>query len=386
MDNLYFTEEHILLRRMVRDFAQSEVKPLAKEIDKTGDFPMESIKAMGDLGLMGIPLPEKYGGTGMDTRALVIAIEELGKVCCSTAATMMAHNSLGTAPIYLFGTEEQKMECLPKLASGEWIGAFGLTEPNAGSDAGNTQTTANLTEQGFVVNGQKAFCTNAGVAKIIIFTARTLINGEDKGIGAFYVKTPAQGLTLGEPEKKMGWKASDTRTVFFDNMVISEKNVLGSPEKGFKQFLKTLTGGRITISGLAIGTALGAYNAALNYSQERMAFGKKIFDFQGVGFKLADMATQIQAAKHLVYHAALKKDQGEDVIKEAAMAKLFSSELAMNLTTEAIQILGGYGYIHEYDVERFFRDAKILEIGEGTSEVQRMVISREIIQSLNKAA
>ena len=382
MEQLYFTEEHKMLRDMVRDFARNEVKPLAQELDEKGGFPHESVKKMAELGLMGIPWDEKYGGTGMDTMALVIAIEEIGKVCPSTSATMMAHTSLGTAPIAVFGTEEQKERNLPGLASGKQIGAFGLTEPNAGSDAGNTQTRAILNGNEFIVNGEKAFCTNAGEASVIIFTAVMVENGEEKGISAFVIDADTEGLSLNPPEKKMGWCGSDTRSVFFRDMRIPKSSVLGKPSKGFKQFLKTLTGGRITIGALGIGTAQGAFARALAYSQEREAFGKPIHKFQGVSFKLSDMATQIEAARHLVYHAAWKKDQGLSVIREAAMAKLFSSETAMMVTTEAIQVLGGYGYIKEYDVERFFRDAKILEIGEGTSEVQRMIIARELINSV----
>ena len=382
MEQLYFTEEHKMLRDMVRDFARNEVKPLAQELDEKGGFPHESVKKMAELGLMGIPWDEKYGGTGMDTMALVIAIEEIGKVCPSTSATMMAHTSLGTAPIAVFGTEEQKERYLPGLASGKQIGAFGLTEPNAGSDAGNTQTRAILNGNEFIVNGEKAFCTNAGEASVIIFTAVMIENREEKGISAFVIDADTEGLSLNPPEKKMGWCGSDTRSVFFRDMRIPKTSVLGKPSKGFKQFLKTLTGGRITIGALGIGTAQGAFARALAYSQEREAFGKPIHKFQGVSFKLSDMATQIEAARHLVYHAAWKKDQGLSVIREAAMAKLFSSETAMMVTTEAIQVLGGYGYIKEYDVERFFRDAKILEIGEGTSEVQRMIIARELINSV----
>ncbi len=382
MEQLYFTEEHNMLRDMVREFAQNEVKPLARELDEKGGFPHESVKKMAELGLMGIPWEEKYGGTGMDTLALVIAIEELGKVCPSTGATMMAHTSLGTAPIAMFGTEEQKEKYLPALASGEKIGAFGLTEPNAGSDAGNTQTRAVLKDGEYIVNGEKSFCTNAGEASVIIFTAVMEEDGENKGISAFVIDGNTEGMSLNPPEKKMGWCGSDTRSVFFKDMHIPKSTVLGNPSKGFKQFLKTLTGGRITIGALGLGTAQGAFARALAYSQEREAFGKSINKFQGVSFKLSDMATQIEAARHLVYHAAWKKDHGLPVIREAAMAKLFSSETAMQVTTEAIQVLGGYGYIKEYDVERFFRDAKILEIGEGTSEVQRMIIAKELIQSV----
>ena len=379
MSWIYFTEEHLMLQKMVREFANNEIKPLAQKIDNEGLFPTESVKKMAELGLMGIPWAEKYGGGNMDTLSLVIAIEEIAKVCVSTAATMMAHTSLGTAPIEAFGTDTQKSKYLPDLVSGKKIGAFGLTEPNAGSDAGNTQTTAVKDGNNYIINGQKAFCTNAGVANTIIITARLIENNEDKGISAFIVEAGTEGLSLGKPEMKMGWKGSDTRSVFFENMILSKESMLGSPSKGFQQFLNTLVGGRITIGALSLGNAQGAYELALNYSKEREAFGKPINKFQGVSFKLSDMATSIEAAKHLVYHAAWLKDNNKPVIKEAAMAKLFASEMTMKICTEAIQIHGGYGYIKEYNVERFFRDAKILEIGEGTSEVQRIIISRQIL-------
>ena len=381
MDTLYFTEEHLMLRDMVREFAINEVRPISSDIDKNSIFPEESIKKMAELGLMGIPWDEKYSGTGMDIRALVIAIEEIGKECASTAATMMAHTSLGTAPIAIFGNDSQKKKYLPSLATGNTLGAFGLTEPEAGSDAGNTQTKAVKHGDEYIINGQKVFCTNAGKAGIIIITASIEDNGENKGIGAFIIESNNPGLKIGEAENKMGWKGSDTRSIYFEDMKLSKEALLGSPEKGFKQFLQTLTGGRITIGALSLGTAQGAYERAIKYSFEREAFSKPINKFQGISFKLSDMALKIQASKHLVYHAAWKKDHGMNVIKEAAMAKLFSSESAMNICTEAIQVLGGYGYIHEYDVERFFRDAKILEIGEGTSEIQRIIISREILKS-----
>ena len=379
--SIYYKEEHILLRKMVREFAQNELAPLALEIDSESKFPSESIKKLSELGLMGIPWDPKYGGGGMDTLSLVITIEELAKVCVSTAATLMAHTSLGTGPFDYFGTEEQKQKYLTKLSSGEMIGSFALTEPGAGSDAGNTQTIATLDNDEYVIDGQKVFCTNVGYAGCLIFTSRIIENGEDKGIAALYVDANTKGMTLSEPEKKMGWKGSDTRAIYFDKMRIPKTNILGTPGQGFKQFLKTLTIGRISISGLALGNAVGAYELALKYSNERSAFGKKINNFQAISFKLADMATQISAARQLIYHAAWLKDQGKDVVKDAAIAKLFSSEVAMKITTDAIQIHGGYGYIEDYHVERFFRDAKILEIGEGTSEVQRMVIAREILKS-----
>ena len=383
--SIYYKEEHVLLRKMVREFAKNELAPMSLEIDSKSKFPMESIKKLAELGLMGIPWDTKYGGGGMDTLSLVITIEELAKVCVSTAATLMAHTSLGTGPFHYFGNQEQKEKYLSRLAKGEMIGSFALTEPNAGSDAGNTETIATLNGDNFIVNGQKIFCTNAGYAGSIIFTSRIIENGEDKGIGALYVDANTKGLVLSEPEKKMGWKGSDTRSIYFNDMSIPSSNILGNPGSGFKNFLQTLTIGRISISALALGTAVGAYELALKYSNEREAFGKKINSFQAISFKLSDMITQISAARQLIYHAAWLKDQGKNVIKDAAIAKLFSSEAAMKITTDAIQIHGGYGYIEDYHVERFFRDAKILEIGEGTSEVQRMVIAREILNDYSLA-
>jgi alkylation response protein AidB-like acyl-CoA dehydrogenase len=366
---------------MVREFASSEVGPLSDELDKESRFPHELIKQMAELGLMGVPVPAKYGGAGMDYVAYSTAVHELAKVDASVAITMAAHISLGTMPILDFGSEPQKKKYLPKLASGEILGAFGLTEPGAGSDAGATATTAVLKGDRYIINGEKAFCTNAGHAGVIIFTAKVIKDGEVEGINAFLVEAGTPGLRLGQPEKKMGWRASDTRSLYFEDMELTSKSLLGSAAKGFKQFLATLTGGRISVGALGLGTGEGAYLKALAYSKERETFGQSISNFQGIQFKLADMATQLEAAKHLVYHAAWLKDQGFDVRKEAAMAKLFATELAMAITTEAIQIHGGYGYIREYQVERFFRDAKVLEIGEGSSEVQRMIIGQQILTS-----
>ena len=382
MDKLFFSEEHIMLVNMVADFARSEIKPIARELDHESRFPKDIITKMGDLGLMGIPVPEQYGGAGMDTVAYAAAIMELAKADASVAITVAAHTSLGTMPIVLSGSEEQKKEYVPKLASGKMLGAFGLTEPDAGSDAGETKTTAEKDGDGYIVNGGKIFITNAGVAGILSITTQIIENGENKGIGAFVVPTDIDGLTIGPPEKKMGWKASDTRQLFFENMSVPKANMIAEPAEGFKTFLTTLTGGRISVAALAVGTAEVAYKRALRYSKERSAFGKKIHQFQPVGLKLADMATQIEAAKLLTFHAAWKKDQGLDIVKEAAMAKLFASEVAMKTTTDAIQVHGGYGYVKDYDVERYFRDAKILEIGEGTSEIQRLIISREILKTI----
>ena len=384
MNTLFFTDEHVMLQDMVRDFAKNEVEPLAREMDATGEFPHDLVRQMGDLGLMGIPVSEKYGGAGMDTVAYASAVMELAKVDASLAITMAAHTSLGTVPIVLTGTEEQKQKWVPLLASGKILGAFGLTEPEAGSDAGSTRTAAVKDGDHYVVNGSKIFITNAGEAGVLSFTTQIIEEGIKKGIGAFTVPTDIPGLKIGPKEKKMGWRASDTRQLFFEDMKVPAENMLGNPKEGFKTFLKTLIGGRISVGALAVGTAEGAYKKALEYSTERKAFGQEIYKFQPVGFKLADMATRIEAAKLLVFHAAWMKDQGKDVIKEAAMAKLFASEVAMDVTTEAIQIYGGYGYVAEYDVERFFRDAKVLEIGEGTSEVQRLVISRKIIKDILK--
>ena len=384
MNKLFFTDEHVMLQDMVRDFAKNEVEPLAREMDATGEFPHDLVRQMGDLGLMGIPVSEKYGGAGMDTVAYASAVMELAKVDASLAITMAAHTSLGTVPIVLTGTEEQKQKWVPLLASGKTLGAFGLTEPEAGSDAGSTRTAAVKDGDHYVVNGSKIFITNASEAGVLSFTAQIMEEGIKKGIGAFTIPTDITGLKIGPKEKKMGWRASDTRQLFFEDMKVPVENMLGNHKEGFKTFLKTLIGGRISVGALAVGTAEGAYKKALKYSTERKAFGREIYKFQSIGFKLADMATRIEAAKLLVFHSAWMKDQGKDVIKEAAMAKLFASEVAMDVTTEAIQIYGGYGYVAEYDVERFFRDAKVLEIGEGTSEVQRLVISREIIKDVLK--
>ena len=384
MNKLFFTDEHVMLQDMVRDFAKNEVEPLAREMDATGEFPHDLVRQMGDLGLMGIPVSEKYGGAGMDTVAYASAVMELAKVDASLAITMAAHTSLGTVPIVLTGTEEQKQKWVPLLASGKTLGAFGLTEPEAGSDAGSTRTTAVKDGDHYVVNGSKIFITNASEAGVLSFTAQIIEEGIKKGIGAFTIPTDIAGLKIGPKEKKMGWRASDTRQLFFEDMKVPVENILGNPKEGFKTFLKTLIGGRISVGALAVGTAEGAYKKALKYSTERKAFGREIYKFQPIGFKLADMATRIEAAKLLVFNSAWMKDQGKDVTKEAAMAKLFASEVAMDVTTEAIQIYGGYGYVAEYDVERFFRDAKVLEIGEGTSEVQRLVISREIIKDILK--
>ena len=386
MDDLFFNQDHIMIQDMVREFAESEIMPIARKLDEEEKFPTELVKQMGELGLMGINVPKKYGGSGLDMVAYATAVMGLARADASVAITMAAHTSLGTLPILLHGSEEQKKTYLPKLASGEVIGAFGLTEPEAGSDAGSTKTMAVKQGDDYVVNGGKIFITNAGKAGLLSFTSQIEHDGKLLGIGAFVIPTVTAGLEIGPKEKKMGWRASDTRQLFFHNMKIPASAMLGEPTDGFRTFLKTLTSGRISVGALAVGTAQGAYERALQYSTEREAFGRPINNFQSVSFKLADMATDIEASKLLIYHAAWMKDQNKDIVKEAAMAKLFASETAMRVATDAIQIHGGYGYVKEYDVERYFRDAKILEIGEGTSEIQRLIISREILKELQHNA
>ena len=382
MDNLFFKEEHKMIQNMVCEFAKDEILPIAKELDKNGSFPREIVKNMGKLGLMGINVPAKYGGSGLDTIAYSTAIIELARVDASVAITMASHTSLGTLPLLLFGSEGLKKKHLPNIASGEILSAFGFTEPNAGSDIEAIKTTATKVGEKYIINGEKIFVTNAGEAGLLSFTSRIIENGNDKGIGVFIVPTDVKGLRIGEKENKMGWRASDTRSVSFENMEVNFSNILYFSKNGINKFLKSLTLGRISIGALSIGTAKAAYQKALRYSNDRIAFNKPINQFQSNSFKLADMATKIEASELLVYHASWLRDKGENFIKEAAMAKLYASEVAMEVTREAIQIHGGYGYVHEYDVERFFRDAKILEIVDGTSEIQRLTISREIIKDL----
>ena len=382
MDKLFFSEDHIAIQNMVQEFSKTEIEPIANELDANEQFPKKLVDKMGSLGLMGMIIPSKYGGAGLDMISFVTAIIELAKADASVAITMAAHTSLGSLPLFLYGSEEQKKRYLPRLAKGEIIGAFGLTEPDAGSDAGGTKTKAILDGDDYIVNGGKIFITNAGEASILSFTSKIEENNNDLGIGAFIIPTNTKGLEIGNKEKKMGWKASDTRQIFFKNMRIPKNSIMGKPGEGFKKFLKTLVSGRGSIGALSIGTALGAYERALKYSSQRESFGKKINKFQSISFKLADMATKIEASKLLVYHAAWMKDQGLNIVKEAAMAKLYASETAMSVTGDAIQVLGGNGYTKENQIERFYRDAKILEIGEGTSEIQRLIISREIIKNI----
>ena len=373
------TNEHKMLQKTLRDFADQVVAPGAVERDRTKAFPTEIFKQLADLGIMGLPFPEKYGGAGADTISFAIATEELSRVCASTGITYSAHISLGGAPIYLFGTEEQKEKYLTQICSGDSFGAFGLTEPNAGSDAGGTETKAELEDGEFVINGSKVFITNASYAKFLAITAITKIENGKKEISAIIVPTDAPGFTIKSDYEKMGLNASNTTELIFENVRVPEGNLLGVRGNGFKQFLTTLDGGRIGIAAMAVGIAQGALNKSIQYVKERKQFGKPLSAFQITQFKIADMALKIELARTMVYKAAWLKDQNRPFGKEASMAKLYATEMAMEICDEAIQLHGGYGYMKEYEVERFLRDAKLLEIGEGTSEVQKMVIARHIL-------
>ena len=339
----FFTDDHKLLRDTVREFAINEIAPIASEIDENERFPVETVKKMNDLGLMGIPFSPEYGGAGMDYVSYAIAVHELAKVCVSTSITLAAHISLGVGPIYYFGSEEQKKKYLPPLTSGGKLASFGLTEPNAGSDAAATRTTAVKDGDDYIINGSKSFITNAGFAETFVILASTGQKNGKNELTNFIVEKDTPGLIIGPPEKKMGWRGSDTRALTFENMRVKSDNILGSKGEGFKQFMKILDSGRISVAALSLGLAEGVYETSLKYANERKAFGKKIFEFQGISFKLADMATRIEAAKLLVYNAAKMRDEGKNIIKASAMAKLFASELAMWASGEAIQIHGGYG-------------------------------------------
>ena len=370
------SDDHELIRRTVRDFAEGEVAPLASELDRTKRFPYEIVRQLGDLNLMGIPFPERYGGAGGDTLAYAIAVEELTRVDSSVAITVCAHTSLGTQPIYLFGTEEQKQRYLPDLLAGRKLAAFGLTEPEAGSDAGNTKTRAREDEGEWVIDGAKQFITNAGT-DISGHVSITAVTGEDE-ISNLIVETGTPGYEQGEPYRKMGWNASDTRPLTFTDCRVPADNLLGPRGAGFQQFLTILDIGRIGVAAMGVGLAQGAFDQALAYAKERRAFGQPIATFQAIQFKLADLSTDIEAARLLTYKAALLKDAGRNFSLTAAQAKLKTGRLAVRCTEEAVQIHGGYGYIEEYPVCRFYRDAKILTIGEGTDEVQQMVIARAL--------
>src|SRR5467141_1581559 len=402
-DSLYFSDHHLQVREMVQDFARNVVKPTARQYDLDSRFPWDNVKRMADLGLLGVPWSEELHGAGLDLISYMIVIHELAKVDASHAITVSAHTTLGTSPIVDFGTDEQKQRFVPFLATGKVLGGFGLTEPGAGSDAGGTKTTAVDRGDHYVLNGSKIFITHAGVGEIFCVTARTDPSAKrTHGITAFIVTKDTcdleetkrigighaadlpknRGVLSGKKEDKLGWRASDTRELTFTDAVVPKENVLGKVGSGFSQMLRTLDGGRIGIGALALGIAEGALEECLAYTSQRKQFGRVIATYQGVHFALADMATEIEAAKQLVYHAAWLKQRGAPFKKEAAMAKLYASELCMRATTKAVQLHGGYGYTTEYPVERMMRDAKICEIGEGTSEIQRVVIARQLLGSL----
>jgi alkylation response protein AidB-like acyl-CoA dehydrogenase len=401
-DSLYFTEQHQAVRDMVREFAREHVAPVAGELDQKGEFPWENVKRMGELGLLGVPWSEALGGAGFDYIAYILTIHEMAKVDASHAITISAHTTLGTSPIVHFGTDAQRKRYVPLLASGRVLGGFGLTEPSAGSDAAGTRTTAERRNGHYILNGSKIFITHAGVGEIFVATAVTDPSKGTKGISSFILTKETcdldkarelgighdpslpnmKGFRAGKKEDKLGWRASDTRALFFQDVEVPVENRLGEEGEGFTNFMRTLDSGRIGIAALSLGIAEGAFEEALRYASVRRQFGKRIFDFQGVQFQLSDMATEIEAATHLVYHAAWLAQNGRPFGKEAAIAKLFASELAMRSTIKAIQIHGGYGYTKEYPVERMMRDAKICEIGEGTSEIQRIVIARHLLREL----
>jgi short/branched chain acyl-CoA dehydrogenase len=378
--DFHLSDEQRLLRDTVRDFARAEVAPVAEELDRTKSFPYELVAKMGVLGLMGIPFPQDYGGGGADTLAYAMAVEELARVDSSVAITMAAHTSLGTMPIHLWGSDEQKSEWLPELCAGRRLAAFGLTEPEAGSDAGNTRTTARLDGGEWVINGAKQFITNSGteISGCVTITAVTDQSNGTREISNIIVPNGTPGYEAGEPYRKMGWNASDTRPLSFEDCRVPEGNLLGRRGEGFKQFLHILDGGRIGVAAMGVGLAQGALDEAISYAKERRAFGQAISKFQAIQAKIADISAQIEAARLLTYRAAIEKDRGDSFTLTAAQAKLITGRLAVRATEEAVQIHGGYGYIEEYPVCRFYRDAKILTIGEGTDEVQQMVIARQL--------
>jgi alkylation response protein AidB-like acyl-CoA dehydrogenase len=376
--NFDLSQEHQMIRKSIREFADKVVAPGAIERDRTKEFPTEIFKQLADMGMMGLPFDEEYGGAGADTVSFAIVTEELSRACASTGITYSAHISLGGAPINLFGTEEQKHKYLTPICTGESFGAFGLTEPNAGSDAGGTQTHAKEYGDDFIINGSKVFITNASHAKQLAITAITGMKDGKKEVSAIIVPTDAEGFTIIDNYEKMGLNASNTTELVLENVRVPKENLLGKRGEGFRQFLVTLDGGRIGIGAMAVGVAQAAFEKALKYSKERKQFGKPLSDFQITQFKLADMAMKIELARTMVHKAAWLKDQGRAFTKEASMCKLYASEIAMQVADQAVQIHGGYGYMKEYEVERYMRDAKLLEIGEGTSEIQRMVIARHL--------
>jgi alkylation response protein AidB-like acyl-CoA dehydrogenase len=400
-DSLYFSDQHLAVREMVREFARDEVAPVAAQFDASQEFPWANIQKMGELGLLGIPWSEELGGAGLDVLAYMIAIHEMAKVDASHGITISAHTTLGTSPIVNFGSQEQKQRFVPLLASGRVLGGFGLTEPTAGSDAAGTRTTAVKKDGYYLVNGSKVFITHGGVGEIFVVTAVTNPDAGTKGISSFIMTKTAdlshrgeatighddsipdmRGFRAGKKENKLGWRASDTRELIFEDVKVPEENLLGEEGMGFINFMQTLDSGRIGIAALSLGIAEGAFEQALTYASQRRQFGRPIADFQGIQFQLSDMATELEAGKHLMYHAAWLAQHKRPFGKEAAIAKLFCSELAMRSTLKAIQIHGGYGYTKDYPVERMMRDAKICEIGEGTSEIQRIVIARHLLRGI----
>lgn len=374
------TPEQNQFRKTIRDFVLKELEPKASQIEQDGEFPWEIVRTLGRMGIMGVNYPREYGGMGLDTVCYAIAVEEISRACGSTGITVAAHNSLAIAPIYLFGTEEQKRTYVPPLTRGEKLGAFGLTEPEAGSDAGGTRTTAVRDGDSWVINGSKCFITNASVAETYVITARSSDAPGAHGISSFILEKGMKGLKVGKKENKMGLRGSDTAELFFEDLRIPAENLLGKEGEGFKEFMITLDGGRISIGAMALGIAQGALDKAIPRAKERIQFGRPIGDFQAVQWKLADMAVEVEAARQLIYHAARLKDAGQRYTKESAMAKLYASEAASFVTHQAIQIWGGRGYMEDYPLERYYRDVRLCEIGEGTSEIQRLVIARQLLR------
>jgi alkylation response protein AidB-like acyl-CoA dehydrogenase len=378
--NFSRTENQDLIAQMVRDFGAKHIKPYMMDWDERQEFPLEVFKQLGALGLMGVLVPEQYGGSGFGYLEYVTAIVEIAKIDGSIGLSVAAHNSLCTGHILQFGNEEQKLRWLPKLASAEWIGAWGLTEPNTGSDAGNMRTVAVPDGDGYILNGTKNFITHGKSGNIAVVIARTGEVGDSHGMTAFVIEKPHEGFTHGRKENKLGMRASETTELIMQDCRVPKENILGAVGDGFVQSMKVLDGGRISIAALSLGIAQGAYEAALAYAQERQQFNKPIASFQGISFKLADMATEIAAAELLTYRAADLKNRGQQVTRESAMAKYYASEVAVKAANEGVQILGGYGYTKDYPAEKYYRDAKLCTIGEGTSEIQKLVISREILR------
>jgi alkylation response protein AidB-like acyl-CoA dehydrogenase len=378
--NFDLNENQKMIAQMVRDFAEKEIRPNFMEWDETQEFPVHVFKKLGELGLMGVFIPEEYGGSGFGYDEYITVVSEISKVCGSIGLSVAAHNSLCTGHIYYHGSEAQKKKYLPLLASAEWIGAWGLTETGTGSDAGGMNTIAVLEGNEWVLNGSKNFITHGKSGDVAVVIARTGEKGDSKGMSAFIVEKGTPGFSAGKKENKMGMRASETCELIFDNCRIPAENLIGEKGKGFQQAMQILDGGRISIGALALGIAKGAYEAAVKYSKEREQFGKPISQFQAIAFKLADMATQIEAAELLLYQAAYLKNNKKNLTKESAIAKYYASEVAVTVANEAVQIFGGYGYTKDFPVEKFYRDAKLCTIGEGTSEIQKLVISREILK------